>query len=391
MSFLEPFFPIAKNEKRLYLFGRVFLYLTCTVFVFFSGLRIVFPTIPFSFYFQNSQAAKNTFLDPRRASDQSPVVNGNIPGQQTLIGNFESPETFSRMRVSFTLSEKSSEDASFKASVARSYRSFFLPIDPTPIASFEHPPLYQDAEDLYYAEINGVLKRFVSTEAYLSRYPEAFALPLASSAAETLPLSDEWIGFRVGSLLAFADGVFLVTSEYEIRPFGSPDIFLSMGYRFDDVLPAHEEEIGIYERGRVLAYGAPQSDGTLFQDKDSGVYLIVNNQKLQPITSPEYRKFILEKMTPILASLSSRNVMLSCTPVSAWYDRKKFTCEIQRSILSEEFGSSLQLSLKNTTSDVTVDLDAITVSLITDRTENNLSLFINQIYSRLLNRFEQKT
>jgi len=391
MSFFSPFFSIPKTERRAYLIGRVFLYIICIFFVFFFAARVIFPTIPFSFNFQTPQSTKNTFLDPRNSADQSSLDHGNITRNKTLIGNFESPGTFSHIRVSFTLTKKSPENVRFKASLSRSYRSFFFPIDETPLASFEHPPLYRDTSGIYYAEIDGVLKRFVSTEAYLSRYPESFALPLATNTDKSLPVSDEWIGFRVGSLLSFADGVFLVTSEHEIRPFGNPEIFLSMGYHFENVIQAHEEEIGIYKRGRILLYGAPQSDGTLFQDKDSGAYLLVHNQNLQPITSPEYRKFILEQTTPIIASLSSRNTTLSCLPISSWYRKKTFTCDISKSVLPLDFGSTFQFSLKNITPDADADLDTVTLSLVTDQTKGNFSLFINQIFSRLLNRFGKNT
>lgn len=384
MSFAEPFCPIPPKERRFYLVSRVILYILCLAIALFFALRIIFPTLPFAFNFRTPQSTKNTFLDPRQLSDQTPLLNGKIAADQTLIGNFDSPGTFSRIRISFDLSQKSGEASRLKASIARSYRSFFLPIDDTPVASFEHPLLYRDQEGIYYAQDGGSLKRFVSTRAYLSRYPEAFAVPLTASLAETLPLSDEWIGFRVGSLISFADGVFLVTSEHEIRPFGDPEIFLSMGYRFEDVIPAHEEEVGIYERGRILLYGAAQSDGTLFRDTDSGVYLLVHGQRLRPITSPEYRDFLITQTHPIEASFDARAINLSCIPVAVWWRTDRYTCDIPESTLSSDSGSAFQLALR---SEAPIDIDLLTVSLITDRTPENFRLFGSQIKTRLLSRF----
>lgn len=384
MSFAEPFCPIPPKERRFYLVSRVILYILCLAIALFFALRIIFPTLPFAFNFRTPQSTKNTFLDPRQLSDQTPLLNGRIAADQTLIGNFDSPGTFSRIRISFDLSQKSGEASRLKASIARSYRSFFLPIDDTPVASFEHPLLYRDQEGIYYAQDGGSLKRFVSTRAYLSRYPEAFAVPLTASLAETLPLSDEWIGFRVGSLISFADGVFLVTSEHEIRPFGDPEIFLSMGYRFEDVIPAHEEEVGIYERGRILLYGAAQSDGTLFRDTDSGVYLLVHGQRLRPITSPEYRDFLITQTHPIEASFDARAINLSCIPVAVWWRTDHYTCDIPESTLSSGSGSAFQLALR---SEAPIDIDLLTVSLITDRTPENFRLFGSQIKTRLLSRF----
>ncbi len=384
MSFAEPFCPIPPKERRFYLVSRVILHILCLAIALFFALRIIFPTLPFAFNFRTPQSTKNTFLDPRQLSDQTPLLNGKIAADQTLIGNFDSPGTFSRIRISFDLSQKSGEASRLKASIARSYRSFFLPIDDTPVASFEHPLLYRDQEGIYYAQDGGSLKRFVSTRAYLSRYPEAFAVPLTASLAETLPLSDEWIGFRVGSLISFADGVFLVTSEHEIRPFGDPEIFLSMGYRFEDVIPAHEEEVGIYERGRILLYGAAQSDGTLFRDTDSGVYLLVHGQRLRPITSPEYRDFLITQTHPIEASYDARAVSLSCVPVAVWWRTDRYTCDIPESTLSSDSGSAFQLALR---SEAPIDIDLLTVSLITDRTPENFRLFGSQIKTRLLSRF----
>lgn len=382
MSFSEPFLTLPPSQKRAYIFGRILLYTICTTLALWFALRIIFPTLPFSFNFKTPQSTKNTFLDPRRATDQSPLLNGKLEEKQTLIGNFDSPGTFSRLRVSLTLNKKSAEPSELQASLSRSYRSFFLPIDGIPVASFEHPPLYQDQNGIYYAEENGALKRFVSPAAYLSRYPASFALPLSSSLARSLPLSEEWIGFRVGSLVSFADGVYLVVSEQEIRPFGDPNIFLSLGYRFKDVIPAHEEEIGIYKRGRIILYGAPQSDGTLFYDTDSGAYLIRENKKLRPITSPEYRKFLLTQITPLEVSLASRNTTLSCTPTPSWFG-KKYTCDIPEASLSAQFGSAFQFFLR---SDTNIDIDTLTVSLITDRTSDNFRLFAHQIRLRLMNR-----
>lgn len=384
MSFTEPFCSIPPKEKRLYLVSRIILYTSCLAIAVFFVLRIIFPTLPFGFNFRTPQSTKNTFLDPRQLSDQTPLSNGRIAANQTLIGNFDNPSTFSRIRISFDLSQKSGEASRLKASISRSYRSFFLPIDDTPVASFEHPPLYRDQDGIYYAEDEGSLKRFVSTRAYLSRYPESFAVPLAASLAESLPVSDEWIGFRVGSLISFADGIFLVTSEHEIRPFGDPEIFLSMGYRFEDVIPAHEEEVGIYERGRILLYGAAQSEGTVFRDTDSGVYLLVHGQRLRPITSPEYRDFLIAATHPIEASFDARAESLSCLPTAVWWSAARYTCDIPESNLPSDSGSAFQLALR---SEAPIDIDTLTVSMITDRTEANFRLFGSQIKTRLLGRF----
>lgn len=383
MSFAEPFLPIPQAEQRRYTFLRIALYLVCFSLALFFALRIIFPTLPFSFNFRTPQSTKNTFLDPRQASNQAPLLNGKIDAHQTLIGNFDSPGTFSRIRITLTLNKKSAPASDLKASFSRSYRAFFLPIDGIPVATFEHPPLYRDQHGIYYAEENGVLKRFVSTQAYLSRYPESFALPLSSSLSASLPVSEEWIGFRIGSLISFADGIFLVVNEHEIRPFGDPGIFLSMGYHFEDVIPAHEEEIGIYKRGRILLYGAAQSDGTLFRDTDSGTLLIVDQQQLRPITSPEYRKFLTEHATPLSVSLAARNQTLSCIPLASWY-RKSLICDIPESTLPSDWGTAFQLALRSNTA---IDIDTLTVSLITDRTPHNFRLFASQIKSRLLNRF----
>ena len=61
------------------------------------------------------------------------------------------------------------------------------------------------------------------------------------------------------------------------------------------------------------------------------------------------------------------------------------------SALPPGFGNTFQLSLRNNTQDTDADLDALTVSLVTDRTSDNFSLFMNQVLSRLLNRFGKNT
>lgn len=159
-----------------------------------------------------------------------------------------------------------------------------------------------------------------------------------------------------------------------------------MGYRFEDVITAHEEEIGIYTRGRILLYGASQAEGTVFHETDSDTYLIVSDRTLKPVTSPEYRRFLIERTTPIDVSLAARKKSFSCIPKRPWY-QKTFTCEIPQNELESTFGSAFHLALKNNSTDTPIDIDTLTVSLITDRTHNNFLIFLSQIKSRILNRF----
>ncbi|TRZ78226.1 hypothetical protein D4R87_01155 [bacterium] len=62
----------------------------------------------------------------------------------------------------------------------------------------------------------------------------------------------------------------------ERQPFTNGEIFLNLGYKFEDLIEISKTEIALYREGEIVKY----SDGTLLQPaSDPGVYIIENGKK----------------------------------------------------------------------------------------------------------------
>src|SRR3990167_3986739 len=329
MLFASPV-AIPKEWQSRYRILRAILCAAVILFVIIFALRALFPTLVFSFNFKTPSSSKNKLLDPR-SPDTTPRTNGKIEAGGTLVTDVGVIGDLSQAAATLTLEKKSALPDTLAFSLRRSYRSFFLPTG-SPITSFPKESLYR-IDATYYALRSGTLYPFVSDNAYLSRYPDAFAQPENKDFLTWYPVSEEWIGFRVGSVVSFADGVFLIASDTEMRPVGSADIFLALGYRFEDVRPASEEELGIYKRGRIFLLGSRHPDGTLLP----GLF------------------------------------------------GQTFACTTPLDALSAQSGPDFEISISQGNTDI--DINTLQVSFDTKKSTKNMLFLLSQIKERILSRF----
>jgi hypothetical protein len=87
-------------------------------------------------------------------------------------------------------------------------------------------------------------------------------------------ISDKDLGFASATLLSFDSGVFIVVGD-KVMPFSDPQAFLSFGYRWEDILPATEAEIGLYTRDKAFSAQMSHPDGTVFYANDSEKYYLI--------------------------------------------------------------------------------------------------------------------
>lgn len=381
MSFSYPIIPIPPDWQKRYWRLRMLLYALVISTVGISSLSVLFPTFVFSFNFKAPSSSKNNIMDPRSPT-AIPRTNGKIEGGGALIANAGVVGSFSQASIKAVLEKNSSVPENLKFSLRRSYRGFLLPTG-TPITGFPEATIYK-IDDTYYALQNGVLSPFVSDNAYLSRYPNDFALSETTDFLNRYPVSENWIGFRVGSIISFADGVFLITSDTEMRPVGSADIFLAFGYRFEDVLPASEEEIGIYKRGRIFLLGAQHPDGTLFLDQDTGTYSLIEQQTKRPITDAHYLEFIKQQQTPISASKESSEARASCLMTPSLFGQS-FSCTTALAGQSDSNGSDFEIYLEG--ADTDIDINTLEVSFATEKSRATMLTILSTLKQRLFSRF----
>ncbi|MDP2837888.1 MAG: hypothetical protein Q8O53_01245, partial [Candidatus Moranbacteria bacterium] len=308
--------PIPPAWHKRYTILRALLYLVIVNITIFFALRVFFPTVNQSFDFRSPSSSKNAITNPR-STENTPRTNGKIEQGGTLVANTAVLGDFSSVSITAALEKNSLTPETLRFSLRRSYQSFFYPTGEK-ISYFPYQETTYLIDGTYYVLRDDVFYPFVSEQAFLSRAPkEHAATTFDSTLLDSHPVSETWLGFRVGSLLSNATGVFIVVSDTEVRPVGSAEIFLALGYNFADVIPVSEEELGIYKRGRIFLLWAAHPDGTLLFDQDTNTYYLIEQGTKRPLIQPMpgyYLDFLTKdrKLHPIVVSSVASNQTVTC-------------------------------------------------------------------------------
>jgi hypothetical protein len=381
MYLIKPIIPIPEQWQARYHKARAVLFTIIFIGISSFIVHTLFPTFLFSFNFKTPSSSKNNLINPH-STDMLSRTNGKIETGGVLITDAGIVGNFSLARTTITLEKKSALPQSLTVSLRRSYRSFLFPIG-MPVIGFPQETIYT-TDGVYYALRNNILYPFISTNAYLTHYPNTFAIQKNKDFLTTYPVSEEWIGFRAGSIVSFADGVFLIVSDTEIRPVGSADIFLAFGYHFEDVLPVHEEEIGIYKRGKIFLLGAQHPDGTLFLDRDTDTYYLIDGKTKRPITDTTYLDFIIKQQSPILASSRNNELSTQCILTPDIFGQH-FSCTADSSALRTDFGNTVEIAIHQ--DDADIDINTIEVAFFTEKNTRNMLALLARVKQRVLSRF----
>lgn len=399
MSLLQPSFltaiPIPPARRRLYHALRAILYAGFLSIVSVIGYSFLFPSQGFTFDFRNPDAAKNTLLDPRDADD-TPERKGAVKENGTLTLNNGALGIFSDAAVSIQLKKDSSLPKNITLTAQKGYREVFLPEGPAAefpgwksiqlriIDGHANGSLFRIGGNVYQL-IDGTLYRFVSDNALLSRYDSDTIISQGEEFLSRYPVSEEWIGFRPGTLLSFADGVFVVYSETDIRPIGSADIFQAIGYNWDDVIPASEEEIGMYKRGKIIIPGTLHAPGTLFQVAETGNYFTIDGEKHQrPITDLSLLQLFLKHTHPIPVSEKSRELSSYCTLQPGVFFTSEYACDVPLQTLRDLPGADYQFTLAP---EEAIAINTIDITLKRSPEKGNFRSTLSQLKVRLLDRY----
>jgi len=375
-------FPIAPELKSTYTRLRLLLW-GLTLFgggAFF--LSLLFPTITQSFDFRNPGASRNSIVDPQD-SDHTPLTNGKLANDQTLQAYTSLLGDFSAASIAFTLEQDSAFPESIPATLKRTYRAMLLPVG-EPIAAVQ-PENILHVQNTYYVLKNDTLYPFVSDAAYHSRFGDDQPVKEVDPSVLTLfTLSNQPIGFRIGSLLSFADGVFIVTSNTEIRPVGSAEIFLALGYRFEDVVPVSEEDLGIYTRGRIILLNTPHADGTLFRDNSTGDVYLIEQGFRRLVQDTEYLRFLESKQLPIGANSADASETVTCTLQGTLFPRT-YRCTALLENLNDNLGNDYELTLGPAQEDY--EMRTLSLAFDTHVTLENAHILAAKVKNRILTRF----
>jgi len=174
---------------------------------------------------------------------------------------------------------------------------------------------------------------------------QAFAYPLAAQ-IENSPADIPADGsFANGTLLSFGNSVFVVV-DGKVMPFDNPVTFLSLGYMWNNVIPATEAEIGLYQRDKLFTIDQPHPNGTVFLTRDSKKYFVIQNNQKIAITDPEILKTYLQH-TPIPVDEKSLYFNLSCVLKKNLWPLNSYSCSIPVENLAKFLGNDYQFALDN--------------------------------------------
>lgn len=377
MSFL----PLPEENQKSYRRAQGILYLVACILFFVLLLHSIFPTITHRFDFKNPESNKNTLPIPHNSLGEK-ISSGKIPENETLL--FRDGTSGDYEKAHFEIRKnKNSSFSTLTITVRRGFAATWLPFNETPVTTFPEETLYR-VEDTFYALRNETLIPFISREAFLSRYKESSATVTDKSLLDQYELSEIFLGFRPGMLVAYADGVFVIEDEAVMRPIGSARIFLNLGFRFEDVKQVNAEELGIYERGPIFLSGDMHPNGTLFQDSDTEKYFLTEDNTFREILPGDYLTFLLEQTSPIRFSKKTNDQTVSCMPEVNILKTSQ-ACSVSLVAFQNIAGSDYELRIDNTAT--TTTLRSFEVRYVTARNKENFTFLITQLKENFFNRF----
>lgn len=372
---------LPKELTRQYRILQVVLYLG-----FFGGAlwalsATLFPYDIKDFYFGSQTSKTNTLFLPH-TQNFTPVTDGKIAQGDSLTLFANNWNQLERATVTVVPSKKSTSLIGSTVHISRSPAVSFFPQETT-ARSFPETHVFYDApNDTYYEERSGTLFPYVSSAALASLRPLTDAKPLSAEQKKQFTLSDELLGFRVGTLLSYADGVFIVGENNTLHPFGSPEVLTRLGYSFGHVIPVSAEEVGIYRRGKILLPGDIHQSGTLLRDTVTSNTFLFTGTGLAPL-SQEYERFLEAQSDVVPFSSVDQKVSNGCT-----LEQKTLSRAVSCSVSLLSLGAtSDDYALQIIPTNENTDIAEVHIGLQASRQKNNalfiLNTFKKDLYGRL--------
>jgi micrococcal nuclease len=101
--------------------------------------------------------------------------------------------------------------------------------------------------------------------------------------------------FQDGTVVSYNGGVYLIANDYK-KPIGSPNIFLSLGYKWSDIIPLRVNEFNQYPTGNVISDISNDKYNVITVNDGDDIVVNINGKiegvKLLGIDAPELDSFI---------------------------------------------------------------------------------------------------
>ncbi|MEI6650103.1 MAG: hypothetical protein WCL23_01565 [Candidatus Moraniibacteriota bacterium] len=358
---------------------QVVLVLVFLFAAFMSGYALLFPFQNFSFNFSNPDTAKNTLEDPV-GPDLTSLKKGRVKAGETLRTYAGTTASFSSVRVDLALEKDSPLPDMITVSLRRSFRSFFLPAGKPLDSAPDQRVLAVDGSPYLFSQQS--LSPFISDTAALSWAPKEKVLPGKNDILTIFPPQDTLVGFRHGTLVSDAQGVYAIGGDDKAHPIGNTTVFESLGFHWNDVRPVSEEELGLHKRGKIILFDAAQPDGTVFLDRATKQYYVIDSGTKAPIVNKDRLDTLLGVTTPIEATSDTFRRPVKCVlNKNILPFGRTYSCDIPIESLRNLPGGSFELSLDSVRD---LHLADLSLSFHTSPDWQNFSLFLTQLKERFL-------
>ena len=437
---LTPEITLDEKKLRLYRNLRPWLYIFSFLLAFYLAFRILFPSLFFEFSFNNPKAKSNTVTNPRK-EDASPLEKGLLSAKKNIFFNTSLIGSYSTALVSFSLDKKSAPFSAPEVNVQKSYAAFLYPdgetmgfrngtllqnknnyylVSHNKLRKFADPAVVdalgfskngfvaaeddelsynspgQDItkgtgyledtlfhiQDNYYALQNNTLKKFVSDAAFFTYYKKNQAIEKPAAFLEQYAITDETLGFAEGSLLSYADTIYIINGT-SIFPIDSPITFTGKGLDWNDVIPVSADEIALYKKESLFTIANSHPNGTIFTTIEDQRHYLIAGQTKHLLAGPDILASWINT-TPIPVSQKSLAITSSCQPQKALFKLNTFECVIPITAMQALIGSDYIFSLKPDTKNI---LDSIHVEFKKDIGMSNLRFTLSELINRIKNNY----
>lgn len=366
--------------EKVYVFSRIFIYLSVILGVLYVFYLVLFPTDYFNYSFVSSKE-KNTIYDLSNSTGGFPT-EGKISPEDNMVFFAFTTGRFSKIDLNLKTGENPINKAEIE--IQKSYRAFFYPLgeplgfkDGSLIKSgndyyvisrgelrkFTSPEAAKkmgfnsdaffmaEKKDLafnktgenissseypedsvfkingdYYILREGKLEKFVSRRAYFSHYTDNLAISKDESFLKNFEISDNMVGFSDGTLISFEGSAFVI-SGMSAFPIQDPAVFESLGFKWENVIPAEPEEIGIYTKEKTINLKNTHPNGIILADQKAEKYFYIQDGKRRQINGASIaNSYGTSNFINISASaIAARG---ACSYRQSFFNNNSFDCRI---------------------------------------------------------------
>ncbi|MDD5396429.1 MAG: hypothetical protein PHW24_00015 [Candidatus Moranbacteria bacterium] len=394
---------LSTELQKKYQLARAVLHVVFVVSALFIAYRILFPIIPMDFSIANPSSNKNTLVFPRLGQAGEFPKKGLLPKGSSLFFNANPTGQFSSAVVNLTFDKNGQNLEGTTVKINKSYQAFFFPTG-EPVG-FKDGTLLTTENGAYYIVSNGLLRKFantdiilqlgfpksafmlvsqddlkynkpgndvadtlsypenslfaigdnyyelkngkllpfISTQAFLSQYPQTAAIAKNSDFFAQYPASETSLGFADGTLGSAADSVYIL-SEGKSYPVASANSFNVMGLNWNDIIPLDQNELSIYDKQKQFTVDDPHPNGIIFKDQKTNELFIIKDGKKLPVPNETILK-TYSKQRPIIASLDDSKLEASCTLKKKLFSDNNYACQTSLENLMAAVGNDYQINV----------------------------------------------